>query len=70
MCVCWIDVEHYAPWCLHYPGIDDIKSAKKLETVAVQFFNGFSHNTVSKGCQKPRTSLLVTSNQPFVESER
>ena len=38
-------------------GIDDIKSAKKLETVAVWFFNGFAHNTVGKGSQ-----ILITFN--------
>ena len=45
-------------------------SEKKMESIAVQFFNGFQHNTVSKGVQIPKTSLVVTSNQPFVSNER
>lgn len=53
-----------------FAGIDDIRSSKKLEAIAVQFFNGFSHCTLSKGVQVPRTSILVTANQPFSDQER
>ena len=51
-------------------GIDDIRSEKKAETVAVQFFNGFSHNTCSTGELKPHTSVIITSNSAFSNSER
>ena len=51
-------------------GIDDIRSAKKAENIAMQFFNGFFHNTISKGEHKPRTSVILTSNNSFDTSER
>ena len=51
-------------------GLDDCTSSKKVEMIAVQFFNGFSHVTVSKGTQKPKTSILLTANQPFTDTQR
>ena len=53
-----------------YIGIDDIRSAKKVEAIAVQFFNGFGHNTASSGLLKPRTTIIITANSPFCDSER
>ena len=51
-------------------GIDDIRSAKKAETIAVQFFNGFAHNTCQSGQLKPSTSVIITSNSTFSDSRR
>ncbi len=51
-------------------GIDDIRSTKKAETVAVQVFNGFAHNTCTNGQQKPSTSVIITSNSTFYSNER
>lgn len=51
-------------------GIDDIKSAKKLEELAVEFFNGFTCKTVQGGEARPKTGLIVTSNCPFAENQR
>ena len=36
----------------------------------MELFNGFTKRTVGLGCIKPKTSLIVTSNEPFSESER
>ena len=41
-----------------------------MEEVAVELFNGFAKRTVGLGCIKPKTSLIITSNGPFSESER
>ena len=51
-------------------GVDDIRSAKKLEDIAVEFYNGFTKRSVSNGEVKPRTSILATSNCAFSNSER
>jgi hypothetical protein len=51
-------------------GIDDIRSAKKAKSIAVQFFNGSSHNTCQSGELKPHTSVVITSNATFCDSER
>ena len=53
-------------------GIDDIRSAKKAESIAVQFFNGFSYNmcTCLSGELKPQTSVIITSHSTFCSSER
>lgn len=51
-------------------GIDDIRSSKRAETIAVQFFNGFAHNTCASGERKSQTSVIMTSNSPFCSSER
>ena len=50
--------------------IDDIHSAKKAESITVQFFNGFSHNTCLSGELKPQTSVIITSNYTFCSGER
>lgn len=50
-------------------GIDDVKSAKKAESIAIQFFNGFAHNTCS-GEHRPLTSVIISSNCTFSASER
>ena len=59
-----------SPYNYNKYGIDDIRSCKKLEAIAVQLFNGFSHTTLARGLQQPRTSLIVTANQPFCDQER
>lgn len=51
-------------------GIYDVRSAKKAETISVQFFNGFSHHTCENGEQKPCTSVIITSNSTFCNSEK
>lgn len=51
-------------------GVDDIKSAKRLEEIAVEFFNGFTKRSVSSGEIKPRTSIIATSNCSFSNSQR
>ena len=51
-------------------GVDDVRSRLKLEEIAVELFNGFTKRTVGRGCLKPRTSLIVTSNNSFSESDR
>ena len=51
-------------------GVDDVRSKLKLEEIAVELFNGFTKRTIGRGCLKPKTSLIVTSNNPFSESDR
>ncbi len=51
-------------------GIDDIVSHRKMEEIAVEFFNGFTKRTVGSGAVKPKSSLIVTSNQSFAASPR
>ena len=51
-------------------GFDDITSAKKLEEMAVGFFNGFTKKTSAKGDLRPRTGLIITANRPFSENQR
>ena len=49
-------------------GVDDVRSKLKLEEIAVELFNGFTKRTVGRGCLKPKISLIVTSNNSFLES--
>ena len=51
-------------------GVDDIDSPNIMEHLAVQFFNGAGHFTISTGANHPRTSVLVTSNKHFAECAR
>lgn len=53
-----------------FAGIDDIRSAKKLEELAVDFFNCFTRKTVAGGELRPRTGLVITSNCSFGDSQR
>lgn len=54
----------------HLIGIDDVNSGKKLEELSVDLFNGFVRRTIGHGPMKPKTSLIVTSNQEFSETQR
>ena len=49
--------------------IDDISSSFQSEEIAVTFFNGTSHMTVS-GTKTPQGTVIMSSNNSFVESER
>lgn len=51
-------------------GIDNIRSAKKAESIAVQFFNGFSHHTCQSGERRLLTSVIMTSNCTFDTNDR
>ena len=52
-------------------GIDDIRSDKKAEAyIAVQLFNGFSHNICLSGELKPQIPVIITSHSTFCSSER
>lgn len=51
-------------------GLDDIKSAAAMEEIAVHFYNGACHTTVSSGQTVPHTSLIVTANDSFCGTER
>ena len=50
--------------------LDDVDSAKKFESIVVQFFNQASYTTNARGELKPRTSLIISANQPYTHSER
>jgi len=50
--------------------LDDVDSAKKFECIAVQFFNQASYTTNARGELKPRTSLIISVNQPYTHSDR
>ena len=52
----------------HLIGIDDEKIWKY--SVCVDFFNGFVRQTIGYRPIKPKTSLIVTSNQEFSETQR
>ena len=41
-----------------------------MEEISVEFFNGFTRKTVGRGAIKPKTSIIVTSNKAFSESQR
>ena len=41
-----------------------------MEEITVELFNGFTKRTMGLGCIKPKMSLIITSNEPFSESER
>ena len=45
------------PW---YDYLSRYCSWKKIEEIAVEFFNGFTKRTVGKGALKPESSLIVT----------
>lgn len=45
-------------------------SKKKMEEIAVEYFNGFTKRTLSAGPVTPRSSLIVTSNKSFSDSPR
>ena len=51
-------------------GIDDVQSKLKIEEIAVELFNGFAKRTVKGGSPKPKTSIIVTSNEAFCDSQR
>lgn len=51
-------------------GVDDISSEVNVENLTVQFFNGAGHTTAKRGSVYPCTSLLLTANKHFAESER
>ena len=50
--------------------VDDISSAVKMEDIAVTYFNAAQHTTVAGGTVRPRGTILVSSNQSYVESDR
>lgn len=50
--------------------LDDVRSAKKIEEIAVEFYNGFTKRSVACGEVKPKSSVIATSNCPFSTSER
>ena len=50
--------------------VDDISSAVKMEDIAVTYFNAAQHTTVAGGTVRPRGTIVVSSNQSFVESDR
>lgn len=60
-------ISNFYVYCL---GIDDIKSVKKLEDLAVDFFNRFVRKTISRGEQCPKTGLVVTANCSFSDKQR
>ena len=41
-----------------------------MEDVAVEIFNGFVKRTVSYGALKPKTSVTLTLNCKFTDSQR
>ena len=51
-------------------GVDDICTPGHIENLAVQFFNGADHSTISGGANHPRTGILLTSNKHFAKSSR
>ena len=54
--------------CLSW--LDDAQSNLKIEEIAVELFNGFAKRTVKSGSLKPKTSIIVTSNEAFCDSQR
>ena len=49
--------------------VDDISSACRAEEIAVSFFNGAGHTTIS-GTINPIGTVLLSSNKSFIESNR
>ena len=47
-----------------------IALTKKIEEIAVEFYNGFTKRSVACGEVKPKSSVIATSNCPFSTSER
>ena len=71
MCIiCYIELSQLLLSLYIHAGFDDIRSARKMEELAVGFFNGFAFQTVTRGAITPRTTVLVTSNQAFTETPR
>ena len=50
--------------------LDDVDSARKFESIAVQFFNQAAYTTTTRGELKPKTSLVISANQPYTHSDR
>ena len=50
--------------------LDDISSQHAMEEMAVQFTGGATYSTVGSGTNKPKTSIIVTANHHFADSDR